>query len=135
MLPGDGIGPEIVDAALLVLAAADQRFGPGVQCEHDVVGLTSLHRYGTTLRPEVLERAKATAVVRKALRQESQRRAAGTGVSVGSTESVSQGPERSAIAFARKPRKKALGITFFTWRMTAFSSVGSPHWVAMESFA
>jgi len=58
VLPGDGIGPEIVQAALDVLQAADQRFALGLEFEHDEVGFASLHRHGTTLRPEVLERAR-----------------------------------------------------------------------------
>jgi len=60
VLPGDGIGPEIVAAALEALEAANQRFGLGLAYDHDDVGFTSLERYGTTLRPEVLERAKAS---------------------------------------------------------------------------
>ena len=58
VLPGDGIGPEIVDAALQVLMAAEQRFGLGLRFEHDEVGFASLNKHGTTLRQEVLERAR-----------------------------------------------------------------------------
>jgi 3-isopropylmalate dehydrogenase len=59
VLPCDGIGPEIVAAALDVLAAARARFGLTLDWEEDVVGFASLERHGTTLRQEVLERAKA----------------------------------------------------------------------------
>jgi 3-isopropylmalate dehydrogenase len=59
VLPGDGIGPEIVDVAVRVLEAADRRFGLGLRFEHDDVGFASLARHGTTLRDEVLERARA----------------------------------------------------------------------------
>lgn len=58
VLPGDGIGPEIVAAALEVLEAADRRFGLDIELEHDEVGFVSLHKHGTTLRPAVLERAR-----------------------------------------------------------------------------
>lgn len=58
VLPGDGIGPEIVDAALQVLMAAAERFGLGLRFEHDEVGFASLNKHGTTLRQEVLERAR-----------------------------------------------------------------------------
>ena len=58
VLPGDGIGPEIVQAALDVALAADRRFALGLEFEHDDVGFASLHRHGMTLRQEVLERAK-----------------------------------------------------------------------------
>ncbi|MGC8517569.1 MAG: isocitrate/isopropylmalate dehydrogenase family protein [Steroidobacteraceae bacterium] len=59
VLPGDGIGPEITAAAIDVLHAADQRFGLDLHLEYDEVGFVSLEKYGTTLRPEVLERARA----------------------------------------------------------------------------
>ena len=58
VLPGDGIGPEIVAAALDVLQAADRRFGLCIELEYEEVGFASLHKHGTTLRPAVLERAR-----------------------------------------------------------------------------
>ena len=59
VLPGDGIGPEIVAAAVSVVEAADKRFGLGLQFDYDDVGFTSLKKYGTTLRDETLEKAKS----------------------------------------------------------------------------
>ena len=59
VLPGDGIGPEITAAAIDVLHVADRRFGLELHLEYDEVGFVSLEKYGTTLRPEVLERARA----------------------------------------------------------------------------
>jgi 3-isopropylmalate dehydrogenase len=59
VLPCDGIGPEIVAASLEVLHAADQRFKLGLSFDHDLVGFDSLARYGTTLRQEILERARS----------------------------------------------------------------------------
>lgn len=58
VLPGDGIGPEIVDAAVTVLKAADARYRLGLQLDHEDVGFVSLDKHGTTLRDEVLEKAK-----------------------------------------------------------------------------
>ncbi|MBD8623390.1 isocitrate/isopropylmalate dehydrogenase family protein [Pseudomonas coleopterorum] len=58
VLPGDGIGPEIVECALVVLSAANERFGLGLSFDHDVIGFASLKEHGTTLRDEVLEKAK-----------------------------------------------------------------------------
>lgn len=58
VLPCDGIGPEIVAASMDVLEAANQRFELGLSCDYDEVGFVSLEKYGTTLRQEVLERAK-----------------------------------------------------------------------------
>jgi 3-isopropylmalate dehydrogenase len=58
VLPCDGIGPEIVDASVQVLKAADQRFGLGIELDYDLVGFESLHKFGTTLRQEVLDKAR-----------------------------------------------------------------------------
>jgi len=59
VLPGDGIGPEITAATLDVLRAASDRFGLGLALEEDAVGHESLHRYGTTVRPDLLEKARS----------------------------------------------------------------------------
>ena len=58
VLPGDGIGPEIVQASLKVLEAANQKFSLGLQFDHDDVGFASLNKHGTTLRQETLDKAK-----------------------------------------------------------------------------
>jgi 3-isopropylmalate dehydrogenase len=59
VLPGDGIGPEITEATLEVLAVADRRFGLGIEIEKDTVGFVALKASGSTCPPEVVERAKA----------------------------------------------------------------------------
>src|SRR5258706_1846034 len=58
VLQGDGIGPEIVSAAMTVLQAADAKHGLGLAFDHDEVGFSSLEKFGTTLREELLQRAK-----------------------------------------------------------------------------
>ena len=58
VLPGDGIGPEIVSAAIQVLRTTDQKYGLNVELDFDEIGFVSLEKYGTTLREEVLEAAK-----------------------------------------------------------------------------
>ena len=58
VLPGDGIGPEIVAAAVGVLQAADRRFGLRLALAHDEVGFASLSRHGTTMRDDLLEKAR-----------------------------------------------------------------------------
>ncbi|MFE8646346.1 isocitrate/isopropylmalate dehydrogenase family protein [Sphingomonas sp. NCPPB 2930] len=58
VLPGDGIGPEIVDAALQVLKAADANFKLGFEYGFDDIGFTSLAKHGTTLRDETLQNAR-----------------------------------------------------------------------------
>jgi len=58
VLPGDGIGPEIVAATIEVLMAADRRFGLGLAFETAAIGFESLNSAGTTLPAEVVEQAK-----------------------------------------------------------------------------
>ncbi|RMF03284.1 MAG: isocitrate/isopropylmalate dehydrogenase family protein, partial [Alphaproteobacteria bacterium] len=45
VLPCDGIGPEIVDAAVTVLRAADEARGLGLEFDYDDVGFASLEKY------------------------------------------------------------------------------------------
>lgn len=59
VLPGDGIGPEIVEASVNVLKAADQRYGLDLSFVYEDVGFVSLEKHGTTLREEVLQGARA----------------------------------------------------------------------------
>jgi isocitrate/isopropylmalate dehydrogenase len=56
VLPGDDIGPEITEAALTVLDAADRAFGLGLKYDVHEVGMKSHERCGTTL-PETALRA------------------------------------------------------------------------------
>ena len=58
VLPCDGIGPEITAASMAVLKAADKKFGLKLEFDYDDVGFVSLEKHGTTLRDEVLEKAK-----------------------------------------------------------------------------
>lgn len=59
VLPGDGVGPEITDAALSVLDAVAARWRLDLEREMMEIGLTALAAYGTTLPPGTLERARA----------------------------------------------------------------------------
>lgn len=49
VLPGDDIGPEITEAALSVLRAADKSFGLGLEFDVHEVGMASHRKTGTTL--------------------------------------------------------------------------------------
>jgi len=60
VLPGDGIGPEITAATLQVLRAAAKRFGLKLELVEDVVGNESLSRYGTTVKDDLLDKARET---------------------------------------------------------------------------
>jgi 3-isopropylmalate dehydrogenase len=57
-LPGDGIGPEITEATLAVLKAADTRLGLGLWFERHDIGLASLAANGTTLPDEVMRKIR-----------------------------------------------------------------------------
>lgn len=59
VLPGDGIGPEIVAATRAVLEALDARFGLGLAYETHEIGHASLAKVGTTLPDAVLEACRA----------------------------------------------------------------------------
>jgi isocitrate/isopropylmalate dehydrogenase len=63
VLPGDGIGPEIVAATVEVLEAADRRFGLGLAYETAEIGFASLRNAGTTISDAVVEQAKQAAGV------------------------------------------------------------------------
>lgn len=54
VLPGDGIGPEITQATLQVLKAADAAEGLGLEFVTRDIGLDSLAKLGTTLPDDVL---------------------------------------------------------------------------------
>lgn len=58
VLPGDGIGPEIVSSAVDVLKAADRRFGLDIAFTYEDIGFASLKKHGTTLREDVLQGAR-----------------------------------------------------------------------------
>ena len=55
VLPGDGIGPEITEATLAVLDAADRRFALGLEKEHHPVGLAALKATGSTCPDGLLD--------------------------------------------------------------------------------
>ena len=59
ILSGDGIGPEIMAAAVEVLEAASRRFDLGLRLKHDIAGHASLLRHGATVTPALLQMVKA----------------------------------------------------------------------------
>ena len=59
VLPGDGIGPEISEATIAVLEAANRLFKLDLSFDYDDVGFDSLKKYGTTLRDETLTKARS----------------------------------------------------------------------------
>jgi 3-isopropylmalate dehydrogenase len=63
VLPGDGIGPEVMAQAIEVLRAVEQRFEHTFELSEDLVGGIAIDTYGTALRPETLERCRRSDAV------------------------------------------------------------------------
>ena len=55
VLEGDGIGPEIINAALAVLEATGRRLGLDIACEHFPIGFAALEQEGTTFPSRIVE--------------------------------------------------------------------------------
>ncbi len=60
VIPGDGIGREITDAAVEVLKKADGKFGLDLSYEYHDAGGTAYDKYGTPLPEETLAAARAS---------------------------------------------------------------------------
>ncbi len=58
VMPADGIGPEITAAAIAVADRASAMFGLDLTYDYEDVGFASLSKYGTTLRPGLLDQAR-----------------------------------------------------------------------------
>jgi 3-isopropylmalate dehydrogenase len=60
LLPGDGIGPEVVEAARVVADAAADHFGVRLSCEERKVGAAAIRDEGAPISEETLEAARAS---------------------------------------------------------------------------
>jgi len=58
VLPGDGIGPEVTQAARRVLDVATERIGVRLDYVDDLVGGAAIDAYGVALRPQTLRLCK-----------------------------------------------------------------------------
>ena len=63
LLPGDGIGPEVVGAAVQVLEAVASQYGHTFSFLEYLIGGCSIDRYGTALTDEILADCKSAAAV------------------------------------------------------------------------
>src|SRR2546423_15069985 len=59
VLPGDGIGPEVTEAARRVLDAAGTRVGLKLDFVEELVGGASVDAFGVALRPQTLRLCKS----------------------------------------------------------------------------
>lgn len=57
VIPGDGIGPEIIDAALKVLNAVERKYNHKFNCEEVFMGGCAIDKFGTSLPEESLDKA------------------------------------------------------------------------------
>ncbi|QIL88621.1 3-isopropylmalate dehydrogenase [Microbulbifer harenosus] len=57
ILPGDGIGPEIVEQAVAVLKTADEKFGLGLEFSEGLIGGASIDAHGEPLTDAELKKA------------------------------------------------------------------------------
>ena len=60
VIPGDGIGKEITEAAVAVLKKADAKFGLSLEYDYHDAGGTAYDKFGTPLPEETLAAAKAS---------------------------------------------------------------------------
>ena len=63
VIPGDGIGKEITDAAVKVLQKIDEKFNLGLEYEYHDAGGTAYDKFGVPLPDSTLEAAKAADAV------------------------------------------------------------------------
>ena len=63
VIPGDGIGPEIMEQALLVLDKVAARFGHSFHYQTAFAGGCAIDRHGTALPPETIEICKSANAV------------------------------------------------------------------------
>jgi 3-isopropylmalate dehydrogenase len=62
-IPGDGVGPEVVDAARRVLDAAGRRFDFTIEWSEVLAGGVAIDAYGIAIRPEDVEACRAADAV------------------------------------------------------------------------
>jgi 3-isopropylmalate dehydrogenase len=65
VIPGDGIGPEVVDVALKVIDAAARKFGVDLEIKTAEAGDVALRKYGVAMPPETLKLADAADIIFK----------------------------------------------------------------------
>ena len=60
VLPGDGIGPEVIAQGVKVLEAVGKKYGHTVHLTYDDVGGAAIDKHGVALRPDTLETARSS---------------------------------------------------------------------------
>lgn len=65
VIKGDGVGPDVINASLLVLDAVKNKFNLDIEYVPAVAGLNTVEKYGTNLPKETLDTLKETDCVLK----------------------------------------------------------------------
>ncbi len=63
LLPGDGVGPEVMEQAVLIANATAEKFGFSLHTESQLIGGCAIDAYGTALREEDITTARAADAV------------------------------------------------------------------------
>jgi len=63
VLPGDGVGPEITEAAVNVLQAVGKKFGHTFELYHGLIGGAAIDATGVPLPPDVLKKSQQSDAV------------------------------------------------------------------------
>lgn len=63
VLPGDGIGPEIVDETIKILDYMNLKYSLGISYEYGDIGGISIDKYGIPIKDEVIEKCKNSSAV------------------------------------------------------------------------
>lgn len=63
LLPGDGVGPEVMEQAVAVANAAASKFGFTLNTDTRLIGGSAIDEFGTALRDEDIEAARAADAV------------------------------------------------------------------------
>ncbi|MDD3678366.1 MAG: 3-isopropylmalate dehydrogenase [Dehalococcoidales bacterium] len=63
VLPGDGIGPEIIDESVKVMNAVGKKFGHEFNCEYALIGGVAIDEEGTALSQETIDKCKKSDAV------------------------------------------------------------------------
>jgi len=63
VLPGDGVGPEIIDAAVGVLQAVGEKFGHSFDLRYGLIGGAAIDETGVALPPDTLKMSRSSDAV------------------------------------------------------------------------
>ena len=60
VLPGDGIGPEVMNEGLKIVSLVGRKYGHTFNLSQDLVGGAAIDAYGVALKPETAQKAKTS---------------------------------------------------------------------------